>query len=384
MGAKKAMQAEVSFSLKDELFNADTVGRLAKWLKGAHPKFDEATFVSEVLAEFPDLELKQRIAHIAATMALHLPDDSQAAVDVIVSALPERLDPTKSDDDFGEFIIAPLSHFIAEHGATEDLLETSLAALRETTQRFSAEDAIRTFINTFPERTLEFLLECASDENYHVRRLASEGTRPKLPWSGKLDIAHTDPLPILDALYTDPTRYVTRSVANHLNDIAKINPTLVVDTLRRWKNSGVQDPKEMDFIIEHGCRTLVKQGNADALSLMGYGDKPNVVITDLETSTPTVEVGTALEFSFTLTAKTAQKLMVDYVMTFAGADGGPGGKKVFKLKRLDLERGESITIKKRHPMKLMTTRRLYEGDHTITLQLNGHELDRLTFGLVEG
>ncbi len=384
MGAKKAMQAEVSFSLKDDLFNAETVGRLASWLKSAHPKLDEAEFVSEVLAEFPNLELKQRIAHIAATMARHLPNDYRAAVDVILEALPERLDPSKSDDDFGEFIIAPLSHFIAEHGATEQHLETSLAALRETTQRFSAEDAIRTFINAFPERTIEFLLECASDENYHVRRLASEGTRPKLPWSGKLDIAYTDPLPILDALYADPTRYVTRSVANHLNDIAKIDPAFVIDTLTRWKNNGAQDAKEMDFIIEHGCRTLVKQGNADALSLMGYGAKPNVVIADLETSTPTVEVGTAFEFAFTLKANSAQKLMVDYVMAFAGADGGPGGQKVFKLKRLDLDRGESISIKKRHPMKLMTTRRLYEGEHTITLQLNGHEVNQLAFNLVAG
>lgn len=384
MCAKKAMQAEVSFSLKDELFNAETVGRLASWLEKAYPQLNKARFVSEVLDAFPNLELKQRIGHIATTMAAHLPDDFSAARDIVVTALPERLDPANTDDDFGEFIIAPLSHFVAEYGATEEHLEISLAALREITQRFSAEYAIRTFINAFPEQTLDFLLDCADDDNYHVRRLASEGTRPMLPWAGKLDVSHTNPLPILDALYADPTRFVTRSVANHLNDIAKIDPALVIETLTRWKKSGAQHAKEMDFIIEHGCRTLVKQGNAEALSLMGYGKRPNVTITDLETSTPTVAVGTAFEFSFTLTANAAQKLMVDYTMVFAGADGSPGGSKVFKLKRLDLKPGESIVIKKRHPMKLMTTRRLYEGDHTITLQLNGHERDQLTFDLVEG
>jgi len=338
--------------------------------------------MARVLDEFPNLELKQRIAHITAVMVAHLPSDYPAALKVIVAALPARLDPSKTDDDFGDFIIAPLSHFIAEHGATEEHLEISLAALRETTQRFSAEDAIRTFINGFPDRTLEFLLDCAAHDNYHVRRLASEGTRPRLPWSGKLDIDHTAPLPILHALYSDPTRYVTRSVANHLNDIAKIEPDLVLSTLKRWKKSGTQDATEMDFIIEHACRTLIKQGNTDALSLLGYGDAPQISITDFETSTPSVPVGTAFEFSFTLTANAAQKLMVDYVMVFAGADGGPGGSKVFKLKRLDLQPGETAAIKKRHPMKLMTTRRLYEGDHTITLQVNGHELDQLSFNLI--
>lgn len=383
MSSQKGMQAETTFSLKDELFNAETVGRLSGWLAGAHPGFDQSGFQSDVLGAFGELELKQRIVHISETMAKYLPADYPKACEIVVAALPEPLDPTLSDDDFGEFIIAPLSSFVAIYGATEEHLEQSLQALVETTKRFSAEFAIRTFIKAFPERTLEFLRACARDDNYHVRRLASEGTRPSLPWAGKIPIPYADPLPILDVLYSDRTRFVTRSVANHLNDIAKLDPGLVIDTLSRWRDAGQQGEKEMAFIIEHACRTLVKQGDATALALMGYGDKPKVAVADFETSTPVVQVGTAFEFSFTLKTRADQKLMIDYLMSFAGADGSLGGSKVFKLKRLDATKGESVALKKRHPMKLMTTRRLYEGTHTITLQVNGHELDSLSFELTQ-
>lgn len=376
------MKAETGFSLKDELFNAETVGKFASWLAGADPEFDEVGFVADVLEPFDELELKQRIAHIAATMQQYVPENFGAAVDMILAALPERLDPTKTDDDFGEFIIAPFSHYVATNGVTSDRLEVSLGALREITQRFSAEDAIRSFINEFPAETLAFLTDCAEDPNYHVRRWASEGTRPKLPWSAKLAIDYTEPLPILDLLFADPTRYVTRSVANHLNDIAKVNPDLVIDTLTRWKETGRQQPAEMDFIIEHACRTLIKNGNTQALALLGYGEAPEIEIVDLGTTTPTVQTGSAFEFAFTLRAKRAQKLLVDYTMTFAGPDGSPGASKVFKLKRLELEGGESVAIRKKHPMRLMTTRALYEGTHTITLQVNGKNLDSVNFDLV--
>ena len=132
---------------------------------------------------FPTLELIQRIAHISSCLYEYLPDAYPAALDIILNSLPPALDPTKTDDDFGDFIFAPLSLFVATYGCTQNHLERSLQALKEITKRFSAEDAIRYFINAFPDETGSFLLGCAQDENYHVRRLASEGTRPKLPWS---------------------------------------------------------------------------------------------------------------------------------------------------------------------------------------------------------
>ncbi|MEM8862802.1 MAG: DNA alkylation repair protein, partial [Chloroflexota bacterium] len=303
-------------------------------------------------------------------------------LDIILKALPPELDPTLTDDDFGDFIIGPLNHFVATYGCSADYLDHSLNAMRAITKRFSAEDAIRYFINAFPEQTLEFLTGCATDDNYHVRRWASEGTRPKLPWSQKLIINHHQPMHILDLLFADHTRYVTRSVANHLNDIAKIEPELVISTLKRWKESGKQNEKEMKWMIQHATRTLVKNGNQDALDLMGYGETPDITIENFVTSTPTVNIGEAFEFTFDLTTYSAQSLMIDYVMDFAGTGTKPGGRKVFKIKLLESKAGITQKMKKRHPMRLMTTRTLYEGKHTITLQINGKPFDSLSFNLV--
>ncbi len=375
------MKAEPTFSLKDQLFNAEKVAYLAAQFSAAWRDFPTDTFVAAVMAKLPELELKARIIHISVCLQSVLPDNYPDALTIILKALPPELDPARSDDDFGDFIHAPLSEFIAMYGCSAEYLEISLAGLRENTKRFSVEGPIRTFINAFPAETLAFLTECAQSENYHVRRLASEGTRPKLPWAQKLVIDYHAPLSILDALFADQTRYVTRSVANHLNDIAKLDPALVVETLQRWKESGAQDEKEMAWICQHATRTLIKQGDPDALKLLGYGETPEIEISDFETSTPEVVIGEAFLFSFTLTAKKPQKLLVDYQMTFA-SDRDKQSQKVFKLKQLDVTEGKVTKIKKKHPMKLMTTRRLFPGTHTITLQVNGEPFDSLSFELV--
>ncbi|MEM7112915.1 MAG: DNA alkylation repair protein [Chloroflexota bacterium] len=375
------MKAETTFSLKDQLFNPEKVAYLADLIQAVHPEFAHNAFCEAVTAVFPTLELKQRIDHISTMLHKHLPPDYPVALGILLRALPPELDPSKTDDDFGDFIIAPLSHFVATYGCTAEHLSRSLSGLREITKRFSAEDAIRSFINAFPEETMAFLAKCTQSDNYHVRRLASEGTRPKLPWSQKLLIDYHQPLSILDALFADPTRYVTRSVANHLNDISKLDPALVIDTLSRWQQSGAQQEKEMAFIVRHATRTLVKKGNLDALKLMGFGEEPDITIIDFATTTPQVVVGDAFLFSLTIEANKPQKLLVDYLMTFA-SDGKKAGQKVFKLKQLELKAGQSVTLRKKHPMRLMTTRRLYAGEHQITLQVNGKPFGSLTFDLL--
>ena len=377
------MKAETSFSLKDQLFNPQKVAYLADLITKAHPTFPSATFQTDVVTPFPDLALKERLAHITACLHQHLPQDYRTALDILLRALPPELDPTKSDDDFGDFIFAPLALFVALHGRTPADLMVSLQALKEMTKRFSAEDAIRFFLNSFPDKSFAFLSLCTADSNYHVRRWVSEGTRPKLPWAHKLETDFKRPLPFLDQLYSDPTRYVTRSVANHLNDISKIDPDLVVATLQRWQAGGRQTEKEMGFITRHSLRTLTKQGHSGALTLLGFGEAPNITITDFTTSTPQVKVGDALHFQFTLTAHQSQNLMIDYLMEFA-SDGKRAGKKVFKLKQLEMQADGSKQIKKKHPLRLMTTRRLVLGQHKITLQVNGQPFDSLTFDLVAG
>lgn len=375
------MKAETTFSLKDQLFNPQKVAYLASLFVQAYPAFPVDEFCHKVTAEFPNLELKQRISHIAEVLYEILPDEYTQSLPILLAALPPELDPTKTDDDFGDFILAPLALFVALYGCTAVSLQDSLNALRQMTKRFSAEDAIRYFINAFPDETMAFLEACATDDNYHVRRLASEGTRPKLPWAQKLLIDHKRPLPILNQLYADPTRYVTRSVANHLNDISKIEPQLVIDTLKTWQDSGKQNEKEMTFITKHALRTLVKKGNQAAFDLLGFGEIPNITITNFSTSTPEVRVGEAFQFVLEFESHQPQNLLVDYLMTFA-SDSNKQGQKVFKLKQLELEAGKKVKIKKKHPMKLMTTRRLYAGQHTITLQINGQLLESLTFDLL--
>lgn len=370
MTDSEPVQAE-RFSLKDHLFNADKLSLLAEEIARVHPAFNLDGFIVEVVSRFPELELKQRIAWISDCVRRHLPADYREALSVIVAALPDRLDESLGDDDFGDFIYAPYSQFVAEHGCSAADLDDSLAALREITMRFSAEDAIRSFINAFPDQTLATLLTWAEDANYHVRRLCSEGTRPTLPWSRKLIVPPTWPVPILEKLYADPTRYVTRSVANHLNDISKSDAGLVIATLQRWQASDAQRKSEMAFMVRHATRTLIKAGHPDAMELWGMSAAPQITLTDI-TWTPQVVLGEALEFSFELTAQADAALLIDYVIRFRGKSGELSGRKVFKLKTLTLAAGEHIRVAKRHPLRAnMTTRRLYPGKHEVEVQING-------------
>lgn len=370
------------FSLKDHLFNRGSVTALADQVRTASDVFDADAFVGEVMAGLPERELKQRIAWIAHCLRRHLPNGYRDAVHVILAALPPRLDESLTDNDFGDFIHAPYAHFVAEYGCTAADLQFSLAALREITMRFSAEFAIRDFINAFPEASLATIASWAGDPNYHVRRLCSEGTRPTLPWARKLLTPVTATIPILDQLHADPTRYVTRSVANHLNDISKVDPDLVIETLQRWQDAGDQHPAELRFMVRHATRTLIKKGHPGAMAMWGMSPDPQVAVVDLEW-TPTVAMGQALEFAFDVVADEDAEVIVDYVMHFQGKGGGLTGRKVFKLASLSLGAGERARVTKRHPMRAgMTTRQLYPGPHEFQLQVNGADHGTWPFTLV--
>ena len=364
-------QSVKKFSLKDDLFNAQKVGKIALEIHSVYPAFNIDAFKKEVLGAFTKLELKERIIHIRNMLKKYLPDNYIDATNILLAALPPELDTKKSDDDFGDFIYASYSDYVATYGCTEEYLDFSLEALQDMTKRFSVEYAIRDFINLYSEKTLAMLYACTLSENYHERRLASEGLRPKLPWAKKLILDYNEPLKHLDNLFYDNTRYVTRSVANHLNDIAKIDAPLVIETLKRWKALGKQDLKEMDYIINHALRTLVKRGDEDALLLLGYVKNPNIEVRDLILDENEVSIGDALFFNLTIEAKEDTELMVDYLIHFK-TKLGTLSPKVHKLKRISLEKGEKITLKKKHPFKAnMSTRTLYEGDHMVEVQING-------------
>jgi 3-methyladenine DNA glycosylase AlkC len=369
------------FFLKDLLFNQTKVEQVAQEIHRIHPPFKRAAFVRAVLSRFPELELKARIAWMADCLRAHLPDDYREAVRIILQALPAPNDPNLTDGDFGDFIHAPYSEFVARFGCNKPDLDFSLAALREITMRFSAEDAIRYFINAFPEQTLQTLKMWSSDAHYHVRRLCSEGTRPKLPWSQKLVIPVTAPIPILNALFADPTRFVTRSVANHINDIAKIDPALATQLLTDWKSSGQQRPEEMRFMIAHGLRTRIKAGDVNALTLIGALPNPDVRVSQFRVPAE-VAMNTVLAFSIAVEAREDVDVVIDYILTFQTKSGKPSSK-VFKLKNCALAMGEKIVLSKRHMLREdMTTRKLYRGQHVLEIQINGRKFGRKVFQII--
>jgi len=368
--------------LKDQLFNQAKVKQIADEIQRVYPQFDKNSFAESILERFPHLELKERIAWISENLHAFLPTDYREATSILLASLPPPNDNTKTDNDFGDFVYAPYAEFVARNGVTKKELYFSLAALKEITMRFSAEDAIRRFINAFPNETMQELQKWSNDSHYHVRRLTSEGTRLKLPWSQKISIAPEQAIPILDNLFWDKTRYVTRSVANHINDISKSDPKLAITTLRRWQKFGKQNPKEMNYLINHALRTLIKQGNKDAMRFLHFSTSPEVEISQFRINETPVVIGKSLEFEVTLTAKKDEQLLIDYVLYFQNKAGNRYTKKVFKLKRASVAAGERVVICKRHPMAAdMTTRKLYSGEHKIELQINGNKIAEQVFDL---
>lgn len=367
------MKKKPTFSLKDILFNEEKVMGIATSIKDVYPLFRDKKFTKDVVDQFPELELKERISWIRISLEKYLPLDYQKAVTILVQSLPPALDPTKTDDDFGSFILAPYSDFVARNGCTKKNFTFSLNALREMTKRFSVEDSIRYFLVAYPAATLKELDQWTVDKNYHVRRLVSEGTRPSLPWSQKVTLDQKITIALLDKLYCDDTRYVVRSVANHMNDIAKQDASLAIKTLKRWRREGKQTEREMAYLTRHALRTLVKEGHPDALTILGYSPTPKVSVKSFEIIKRHVFLGESVEFHFCIVGGCNEKLMIDYVMTFAGKSVKPR-RKVFKIAQRHIIKGETLTFTKKHALKEMTTHHLYSGKHSISLQINGNDL----------
>jgi 3-methyladenine DNA glycosylase AlkC len=371
------------FSLKDELFNATKVQKVAQEIKAVHSSFDTEAFSDEVLVLFPELELKERMYHMRDMFKKYLPNDYVEATNILIEALPKELDTNKYDNDFGDFIYAPYSEFVVAYGCCDEHLDFSLHTLREMTKRFSVEFAIRGFINHYPKETLAMLGQCALSCNYHERRLASEGLRIKLPWAKKITLDYHEAMQLLEKLYYDKTRYVTRSVANHLNDISKRDAPLVIETLKRWKSTKRQEPKEMDYIINHALRTLVKQGNEEALSFLGYQKHPQINVSDIILDSTIVCIGDSLSFDIEIEAQEDVNLMVDYIIYFR-TKRGTFSPKVYKLKNLVLQKGEKIKLRKKHLFKInMSTRTFYEGEHKLEILINGEIVQSCSFDLRE-
>ena len=376
------IKAETTFSLKDQLFNDEKVRKLAKQLRSADPRFPEKRFVKDAQAAFPALALKERIQWLVDALTPILPANFLEAIDVLQRALPPPLDPDREDDDFGEFIWVVPGEYVATHGCVEQYLDTSLVFLREATMRFSSEGAVRPFLKSFPEQTVAFLRDCTEDPNYHVRRWASEGTRPYLPWAMRVVLPLPSIIDILDRLHGDSTRYVTRSVANNLNDISKLDASLVLSTVQRWKKEGQQEEKELNWMTRHALRTLLKKDHAEALVLIGYATEPAFEVSKVEAS-EVVVVGEALLWRCRLKSRADQRLKIGLRLHFLKANGQYSSK-VFVVKDVAAESGQVLTIEKQIPLRPMTTRVLYPGTHFIEIVVNGVGRTKRAFELQAG
>jgi 3-methyladenine DNA glycosylase AlkC len=307
-----------------------------------------------------------------------LPSDYPEALEILMQILgPEN--PKIREMFEHELQLMPIEHFVGAYGL--DHFEISMQALYEITQRFTAEFAIRPFLIRYEKETLEVLSKWVRDDNEHVRRLVSEGTRPRLPWAMRLPAFIENPrltLKLLEKLKDDPSEYVRRSVANHLNDVTKDNADLVVSVLKRWAKEA---SKERQWIIRHALRSLVKQGHTGALEVLGYGP-PEVKLVCFCVQTPTLQFGDALEFSFALQSegKRSQKLVVDYVIHFVKANGSRSAK-VFKLSTRTLKGGECLELERVHKIRSITTRKYYAGVHRVEVQINGVVLGGSEFEL---
>lgn len=376
---KMSIKAETGFSMKDALFNPESVALLSSSVKRAYPKFKKAEFEGQVLARFPDLELKQRINWLVESLYDHLPGKFLQATAILDRALPKPLDPDLTDNDFGEYIWVVPGEFVAKYGCTRQHLAHSLEFLKQSTRRFTAEGAIRPFLSQFMAETMDFVTECAGDENYHVRRLASEGIRPFLPWAERVLVPHDKVTAVLDLLYADPTRYVTRSVANTVNDLSKVDSELAVKTLRRWRRDGLQARSELDWMTRHGLRTLLKTGNPGALALLGFTKTPHIKISNLQTSS-SVRVGEQLSCSFSLESSAPQKLLLLLKVFYLKANGS-FGPKLFHIKTLETKAIQRDEISKNIQFKPMTTRVMYPGKHQLQILVNGQVMAERDFVL---
>lgn len=354
---------ETNFSLKDDLFNRDTVEEMAKSIKSVYQAFDEDTFIQTCINGFESRELKERMSYICTCLKDMLPEDFYQATEIM-------LESCKISQAEESFVYGAFSEYVEIYGCSDVHLKHSLKMLGEYTKVFSAEFAIRRFINEYPEETFKQMIQWSKSKDFDQRRLASEGLRAKLPWASKIEfdpIRATEPL---QNLYYDKERYVTRSVANHLNDLSKIDPETVIEILKKWQASGKQEEKEMAYIISHSSRTLIKKCHVGALELQGYKADAKIDINGFCVATPEIQIGESLEFEFELSTKEDLKLMIDYKIDYPMA-GGKRSTKVFKIKKTSLKKGEKMKVGKKHPFKVMTTKKLYSGDYRVSLQVNG-------------
>ena len=359
-----------------EIYSKAFISRFAKHCADVIPRFDALSFSKFVFnKDWQSKELKQRMRHIATALHEQLDPDYKKSITEVL-AIISHLKHHNISSGF-EYMFFP--DYVEQYGL--DFPRESLQAIEEITTYASCEFAIRPFIKADQQKVMKQMLKWSSHKNLHVRRLSSEGCRPRLPWAMALQHLKKDPapiLPILENLKSDPSEYVRRSVANNLNDIAKDHPSVVSTIVKKWQGLS----KETDWVIRHGSRTLLKKADAEIYSIFGLSGTHNAAVSNFKLKPKKIHLGETLQFSFDLTnnSKMPAKLRIDFAVYYMKSSGSQN-KKLFRISENIYQSGQTYAFKKKISFADLTTRKHYPGKHAIAIVVNGNEMVSEQFNL---
>jgi len=353
-----------------EIFDKARFRSVALEVAAIYPAFDAKRFLKLAFAGLDQLSLMQRLRRMTEALHATLPENYRQAVKIL-RALAPRIDHG--------FATLALPDYVGQHGQHD--FDWSMDALKYFTGFGSSEFAVREFLRLDTARALAIMETWSRDDSDAVRRLASEGCRPRLPWSFRLDAILADPslaAPILENLRADSSLYVRKSVANHLNDITKSHPEWVLDRLAAWP----LDNPQTAWIARHALRSLIKAGNPRALAAIGAGGAPEVNISKFTVTPRRLALGERVTLSFDLVSRSAQsqRLVIDYKMHYVKKSGATTAK-VFKLKELTLAGAQRVSIERSQSIRDFTTRIHYPGRHEVEILVNGQSMARGFFEL---
>lgn len=346
-----------------EIFDRARLGHFARETAAIAPGFDAERFLSLATDNLDALGIMQRLRQSAVSFQATLPARYGEALEILEALAP------RINHGFASIV---LSEFVALYG--QEHFDLSMQALHNFTRYGSAEFAVRHFLARDFERTLAVMIGWAEDDNEHVRRLASEGSRPRLPWSFNLKTLIADPAPtapILEALKSDSSLYVRKSVANHLNDITKDNPLQVLERVGGWDMQNANTA----WIVKHALRTLIKKGDALALRLIGSSGAPEVKVEHFAVTPARIHLGERITLDARIASTTGrnQKLVIDYAVHYV-KKAGTASKKVFKLKEIELAPAARVELSISQVVRDFTTRKHHAGHHRVELIINGETL----------
>ncbi|WP_282038739.1 DNA alkylation repair protein [Saccharicrinis aurantiacus] len=357
------------------IYTKDLFNDFTNAVKKLSPTFNSNAFKKDIFTkEWENMELKQRMRHTTLTLGKHLPNNFKANANLLTDIIP-LLDQNEAH----RLAYIFLPDFIEIYGIND--FDLSMKAFEKITTFISCEFAVRPFIINDQDRMLKQMLQWSKNENPFVRRLATEGCRPRLPWAMALPTLKKDPspiLPILENLRTDDTDFVRLSVANNLNDISKDNPELIIKIAKAWLGK----TKETDALIKHACRTLLKQGLPEVMTLFGFGSIEHIAFNNFKVVTPEVKIGGYLEFQFQLVNKSnaKSKIRLEYAVYYQKANGTLS-KKVYKISEKVYAPNSETMINRKQPFKLITTRKFHLGLHQVAVIVNGTEFEKIDFNL---